>query len=55
MSTNGTIYAKYLADGGYKKYSYPVTNEIAQANGTITVKFSNGQTINWTPQKIWVS
>lgn len=52
MNGSGGIYNYWAANGYISKYGYPVTNETS-ANGYVSVRFSKGYEIRWTPNRTW--
>lgn len=45
----GGINNAYKNWGFVEKYGYPTTDETLQKDGTVTVKFSKGKTLSWSP------
>ncbi|MEU7992418.1 hypothetical protein [Rothia amarae] len=45
----GALNNAYKNWGSVEKFGYPVTDETVQKDGTVTVKFSKGKTLSWSP------
>lgn len=48
MNSKGAIYNYWWKNGYVSKFGFPVTDETTHADGSATVKFSNGSTLRWT-------
>lgn len=49
INERGAIHNTWTQGGGVNGYGYPVTDETVQKDGTVTVKFSKGKTLSWSP------
>ncbi len=48
LASKGAIHNYWVNNGYIAKFGFPVTDETGHADGSATVKFSNGSTLRWT-------